>query len=104
MTGVLQGRPEWRLMPNQKKVLSFNLLTHAWRNLPVNLPQVHRVVAWDELAEEADRTLRVTKKVVIDGAIVTRTILDENGTYRTSIEIKLKSIRRADEQGLKKAG
>jgi single-stranded DNA-binding protein len=102
--GTLQGRPEWRLMPSQKKMLSFYLLTHPWTNLPVNVPQVHRVVAWDDLADEADRLLRTEKNVLVDGALVTRTIFDENGGYRTLIEIKLKGIRRVAEQRLRKAG
>ncbi|MEY4110731.1 MAG: Single-strand binding protein family [Bacteroidota bacterium] len=102
--GTLQGMPEWRLMPSQKKMLSFYLKTHAWMNLPVHIPQVHRVVAWDDLADEADRILRSERNVVVDGALVTRTILDENGDYRTTIEIRLKSIRRAEEMGLRKAG
>lgn len=102
--GILQGKPEWRLMPSQKKMLSFHLLTHAWSNLPVHVPQVHRVVAWDQMADEADRILRMVKHVVVDGALITRTILDEEGHYRTTIEIKLKSIRSAAEQGLRKAG
>jgi single-stranded DNA-binding protein len=104
LKGTLQGKPEWRIMPAQKKMLSFNLLTHPWLNLPVQVPQVHRVVAWDELAEEADRVLRSGASAIVEGALVTRTILDENGNFRTAIEIRLKGIRSGNAQNLKKAG
>ncbi len=91
LIGHLGGKPEIKTLESGKKMASFNIATNeSYRRAngeKVTETQWHRVVAWEKLAEIAEKYLDKGKEVAIEGRLSNRSYTDKDGQKKTICEI-----------------
>jgi single-strand DNA-binding protein len=96
LIGNLGQDPETKTTETGKKVTHFRLATtDGFKNADgerVNETTWHNIVAWNGLADIADRFLKKGKEVAVEGKIVYRTYEDKNGITKYITEIVLNDL------------
>jgi len=96
LIGRLGQDPETKTTESGKKVTHFTLATDdGYKNSDgqkVNETTWHNIVAWNGLADLADKYLKKGREVAVEGRIVYRTYEDKKGTTRYITEIVLNDL------------
>jgi single-strand DNA-binding protein len=96
LIGRLGQNPETKTIESGKKVTRFTLATDdSYKNAEgqkVNEATWHNIVAWNGLADIADRFLKKGRQVVLEGRIVYRTYEDKKGVTKNITEIVLNDL------------
>ena len=96
LIGNLGQDPDTKTTENGKKVTHFTLATDdGYKNADgqkVSETTWHNIVAWNGLADIADRFLKKGRQVAVEGRIVYRTYEDKNGVTKYITEIVLNDI------------
>lgn len=92
LIGNAGADPDLRTTGSGRRVASFPLATSrrwnaAGRGGVREKTEWHRVVAWDDLAEEVGRELRRGARVYVEGRLEYRTWQDRTGRMRYATEI-----------------
>ena len=91
LIGHLGGKPEIKTLESGKKLASFNVATsETYRKSSgekVTETQWHRVIAWEKLAEIAEKYLDKGKEVAIEGKLSNRSYTDKDGVKKNICEI-----------------
>lgn len=93
LIGRLGQDPETKTIENGKKVTRFTLATDdSYKNAEgqkIKEATWHNIVAWNGLAEIADKYLKKGKQVAAEGRIVYRSYEDKKGVMKYITEIVL---------------
>jgi len=96
LIGNLGQDPETKTLDNGKKVTHFTLATdESYKNSQgqrISEPTWHNIVAWNGLAEVAEKYLKKGREVAVEGKIVYRTYEDKKGNTRYITEIVLNDL------------
>lgn len=96
LIGYLGQDPETKTTESGKKVTHFTLATDdGYKNAEgqkVNETTWHNIVAWNGLADLADKYLKKGRQIAVEGRIVYRTYEDKKGTTRYITEIVLNDL------------
>jgi single-strand DNA-binding protein len=96
LIGNLGQDPETKTIEKGKRVTHFTLATKdGYKNAEgqrVNETTWHNIVAWNGLADIADKFLKKGKEVAVEGRIVYRTYEDKNGVTKYITEIVLNDL------------
>jgi single-strand DNA-binding protein len=96
LIGRLGQNPETKTIENGKKVTHFTLATDdSYKNSEgqrISEATWHNIVAWNGLADVADRFLKKGREVAVEGRIVYRTYEDKKGITKNSTEIVLNDL------------
>ncbi|MDY0100030.1 MAG: single-stranded DNA-binding protein [Bacteroidales bacterium] len=96
LIGNLGQDPETKTLDNGKKVTHFTLATdESYKNSEgqkISEPTWHNIVAWNGLAEVAEKYLKKGREVAVEGRIVYRTYEDKKGNTRYITEIVLNDL------------
>jgi single-strand DNA-binding protein len=96
LIGYLGQDPETKTTESGKKVTHFTLATDdGYKNSEgqkVNETTWHNIVAWNGLADLADKYLKKGRQVAVEGRIVYRTYEDKKGASRNITEIVLNDL------------
>ena len=96
LIGHLGHDPEMKTIENGKKVARFTLATdESYKNSEgqkIKETTWHNLIAWNGLADVADRFLKKGKQVAVEGRIVYRTFEDKKGVTKNMTEIVLDDL------------
>lgn len=96
LIGNLGQDPEMKTLDGGKKVAHFTLATNDdFKNSEgqkVSETTWHNIVAWNGLADLADKYLKKGEKVAVEGRIVYRNYEDKKGATRYITEIVLNEL------------
>jgi len=96
LIGNLGQDPDTKTTETGKKVTHFTLATEdGYKNSDgqrVNETTWHNIVAWNGLADIADRFLKKGHQVAVEGRIVYRSYNDKNGVTKYITEIVLNDL------------
>ncbi len=96
LIGNLGMDPEVKTTETGKKVAKFSLATmESFKNADgqkVNETTWHNIIAWNGLAETAEKYLKKGKEVALEGRIVYRTYEDKKGVSKHITEIVLTEL------------
>ena len=96
LIGRLGRDPETKTIENGKKVTHFTLATDdSFKNAEgqrISEATWHNIIAWNGLADVADRFLKKGKQVAVEGRIVYRTYEDKKGVTKYTTEIVLDDL------------
>lgn len=97
LIGNLGKDPEVRHLESGSSVARLTLATNEsykdkdgnWQNLT----EWHNVVAWRQLAEVAERTMKKGSMIFVEGKLKTRSYKDQNGVDRYVTEIEATTLK-----------
>jgi single-strand DNA-binding protein len=96
LIGNLGQDPEIKTIEKGKKVAHFTLATtEGFKNADgqkVNETTWHNIVAWNGLAEVAERFLKKGREVAVEGRIVYRSYEDKKGITKNITDIVLNDL------------
>lgn len=96
LIGNLGQDPEIKTTETGKKFTHFTLATNdSFRNTEGQIVKEttwHNIVAWNGLAETAEKFLKKGKEVAVEGRIVYRTYEDKKGITKNATDIVLTEI------------
>ncbi len=96
LIGNLGKDPDTKTTETGKKVTHFTMATKdGYKNADgqrVNETTWHNIVAWNGLADIADKFLKKGKEVAVEGRIVYRTYEDKKGVTKNMTEIVLSDL------------
>ena len=96
LIGNLGMDPETKTLESGKKVTHFTLATEdSYKNSDgqrISETTWHNIVAWNGLADIADRFLKKGRQVVVDGRIAYRSYEDKQGVTKYITEIILNDL------------
>ena len=95
LIGNLGNIPTVRIFDSGKKVARFSIATsdiYKDKEVYVKDTQWHTVVCWDNVADIAEKSLKIGTEVVIDGSLAQRSYNDKNGNKQYITEIIANSI------------
>lgn len=96
LIGNLGQDPDTKTLESGKKVTHFTLATdESYKNAEgqkVNEATWHNIVAWNGLADRAERFLKKGNEVAVEGRLVYRTYEDKKGATRYITEVVLNEI------------
>ncbi|MCZ2102132.1 MAG: single-stranded DNA-binding protein [Chitinophagales bacterium] len=102
LVGNLGKDPEVRTLESGNKSCNFSLATNESykdkNNTWQTLTEWHNVVAWNYLAEKAERDLRKGSSVYVEGKIVYRKYTDKEGNERYITEIVANNLYSLDKK------
>ncbi len=111
LIGNLGQDPETKSTETGKKFTRFTLATNdGYKNADgqkVSETTWHNIVAWNGLAETAEKFLKKGKEVAVEGRIVYRTYEDKKGATKYITEIVLNDLlllRNGEKPGKESAG
>lgn len=108
MIGNLGRDPEIRTLENGAMVAKFSVATdEGYRDTNgnwVDRAEWHEIVAWRQLAERAQATLKKGMLVYVEGKLATRKWKDQNDVERYRTEIVASYFRILNSRGLDKPG
>lgn len=91
LIGHLGAKPEVKTLESGKKLASFNIaVNETYRKgsgEKVTETQWHRIVAWEKLAEIAEKYLDKGKEVAIEGRLSNRSYTDKDGVKKNICEV-----------------
>ena len=96
LIGNLGQDPDTKTLENGKRVTNFTLATdESYKNTEgqkVSETTWHNIVAWNGLADRADRFLKKGNEVAVEGRLVYRSYEDKKGATRYITEVVLHEI------------
>lgn len=96
LIGNLGAAPEIRTLENGKKWAKLNLATNeTYRNAngeKMTDTQWHSVVAWDKIAELAEKYLTKGSEIVVEGKLVNRSYTDKEGIKKYVSEVHINEL------------
>jgi len=96
LIGNLGQDPELKTLENGKKVTRFTLATsEEYKNAEgqkIKETTWHNIVAWNGLADIAEKYLKKGRQVAVDGRIVYRSYEDKKGVTKNITEIVLNDL------------
>lgn len=96
LIGNLGQDPDTKTLDNGKRVTNFTMATdESYKNAEgqkVSETTWHNIVAWNGLAERADRFLKKGHEVAVEGRLVYRSYEDKKGVTRYITEVVLNEI------------
>ena len=96
LIGNLGQDPETKTTESGKKVTHFTMATNdGYKNADgqkISETTWHNIVAWNGLADIADRYLKKGKEVAVEGRIVYRSYEDKKGATKNITEIVLNDL------------
>ncbi len=96
LIGNLGKDPEIKTIESGKKVAHFTMATNEIyknaRGEKVEETQWHNLVAWDSLAEIAEKYLNKGSEVLIEGKIINRSYTDKEGEKKFISEIRVTEL------------
>ncbi len=96
LIGRLGQNPETKTIDNGKKVTRFTLATDdSYKNSEgqkIKEATWHNIVAWNGIADVADRFLKKGRQVAVEGRIVYRSYEDKKGLTKNITEIVLNDL------------
>jgi len=96
LIGNLGQDPETKTTETGKKVTRFTMATNdGYKNADgqkISETTWHNIVAWNGLADIADRYLKKGKEVAVEGRIVYRSYEDKKGATKNITEIVLNDL------------
>ncbi|MBX2888297.1 MAG: single-stranded DNA-binding protein [Ferruginibacter sp.] len=96
LIGNLGGVPEIKTTEGGKKLAKFSMATNeTYKNNQgekVTDTQWHNLVAWERVADLAERFLEKGSEVVVEGRLVNRNYLDKDGVRKSSTEIHVSEM------------
>ena len=96
LIGNLGQDPDTKTLENGKRVTNFTLATdESYKNTEgqkVSETTWHNIVAWNGLADRADRFLKKGNEVAVEGRLVYRSYEDKKGVTRYVTEVVLNEI------------
>jgi single-strand DNA-binding protein len=96
LVGNLTRDPELKHTEGKKPVCIFGLATNrSWPIKPGErqlATEVHRIVAFDKLAETCQLYLKKGRKVYVEGRLQSHTYKGQDGIERTGVEIVLEEL------------
>ncbi|HEX6925989.1 MAG TPA: single-stranded DNA-binding protein [Longimicrobiaceae bacterium] len=94
--GNLGSDPEVRTTATGTRVANFSVATsRSWTardGTPQEKTEWHRIVAWDKLAEIAERYLKKGDRVYVEGEIEYRSYEDKDGVTKYITEIRARDL------------
>jgi len=91
LVGRLGANPEMKILENGNKLARFSIaVSNTYKNKAgekVTDVQWHAVVAWGDLATQAEQTLLKGTLVTVDGRLFNRSYMNKEGVKRTSTEV-----------------
>ncbi len=106
LIGNLGQDPEVRRLENGASVAKFSIATNEnYKDKEGNwqtMTEWHDIVAWRNLAERAENTLKKGTPVYVEGKLSTRTWKDKDGNNRRTTEVVanyFRSLARSEGQG-----
>ena len=102
LIGNLGKDPEIRHLEGGSSVARLTLATNEnykdkdgnWQNMT----EWHNIVAWRQLAEAAERTMKKGSTVFVEGKLKTRSYKDQNGVERYVTEIEATTLKSLDKK------
>ena len=98
LIGRLGQNPETKTIEGGKKVTHFTLATDdSYKNAEgqrVSEATWHNIVAWNSIADVADRSLKKGQQVAVEGKIAYRSYEDKKGVMKYITEIVLGNNRK----------
>jgi single-strand DNA-binding protein len=96
LIGNLGTDPVMRVIPSGKKVVEFSIATsEKWKGADGNYKEEttwHKIVVWDQLAENCNKYLSKGKSVNVIGKIKTEKYNDKDGVERYITKINASSV------------
>jgi single-strand DNA-binding protein len=96
LIGNLGSAPEVRSTKTGKKFVRFSLATNeSYQNAKgekVTETQWHNVIAWDKIAEIAEKNLAKGSEVSVEGKLINNNYTDKSGTKRYSVEVQANKL------------
>ena len=96
LIGHAGNAPEMKSMENGKKLARFSIATNeTYQNSKgekVTETTWHNLVAWDFLAERAEKYLQKGTQVIIDGKLINRSYDDKEGNKKYIMEVQVNDI------------
>ena len=96
LIGNLGMNPEVKTLDNGKKMAKFSIACNESykdaKGKTVENTSWFNLVAWEGLAEVAEKYLHKGKQVAVCGKLVTKSYTDKQGVKRTSTEIVLSEL------------
>lgn len=96
LIGNLGNAPEVRSTKTGKKFVRFSLATNeSYQNAKgekVTETQWHNVIAWDKIAEIAEKNLIKGSEVSVEGKLINNNYTDKSGAKRYSVEVQANKL------------
>jgi single-strand DNA-binding protein len=100
LVGNLTRDPELKQSEGKKPVRIIGLATSRnWideKGHKHEVPEYHRLVAWDKLAETCHQYLRKGRKVYAEGRLQSHSYTGQDGIEKTGVEIVLEKMEMLD--------
>ena len=100
LVGNLTRDPEMKRTEGKKPICLIGLATNrSWtdeKGEKHEVPEYHRLIAWDKLAETCHQFLRKGRKVYAEGRLQSHTYTGQDGIEKTGVEIVLEKLEMLD--------
>jgi single-strand DNA-binding protein len=100
LVGNLTRNPEMKHSEGKKPICTFGVATNRnWTDETGEkheVPEYHRIIAWDKLAETCHQFLRKGRKVYLEGRLQSRTYTGQDGIEKTGVEVVLERMEMLD--------
>jgi single-strand DNA-binding protein len=100
LVGNLTRDPELKQSDGKKPVCIIGLATNRnWTDEKGNkheVPEYHRLIAWDKLSETCHQFLRKGRKVYAEGRLQSHSYTGQDGIEKTGVEIVLEKMEMLD--------
>jgi single-strand DNA-binding protein len=100
LVGNLTRNPEMKQTEGKEPVCIIGLATNrSWTDengQRHEVPEYHRLIAWDKLAETCHQFLRKGRKVYAEGRLQSHTYTGQDGIEKTGVEIVLEKLEMLD--------
>jgi single-strand DNA-binding protein len=100
LVGNLTRDPELKQSEGKKPVCIMGLATNRnWTDEKGDkheVPEYHRFIAWDKLAETCHQFLRKGRKVYAEGRLQSHSYTGQDGIEKTGVEIVLEKLEMLD--------
>src|SRR5918999_1796502 len=100
LVGNLTRDLEMKQTEGKKPVCIIGLATNrSWADEKGNkheVPEYHRLIAWDKLAETCHQFLRKGRKVYTEGRLQSHAYTGQDGVEKTGVEIVLEKLEMLD--------
>jgi single-strand DNA-binding protein len=100
LVGNLTRDPELKQSEGKKPVCIIGVATNRnWTDEKGNrheVPEYHRLIAWDKLAETCHQFLRKGRKVYAEGRLQSHSYTGQDGIEKTGVEIVLERVEMLD--------
>jgi single-strand DNA-binding protein len=100
LVGNLTHNPEMKQSEGKKPVCIIGLATNRnWTDehgKKHEVPEYHRLIAWDKLAETCHQFLRKGRKVYAEGRLQSHSYTGQDGVEKTGVEIVLEKLEMLD--------